>query len=181
MQLFEGPFTSTKSCEILHELPTKEKKQNPSPTTSAQPGQRCQLNQQAPYQHRGKRSAYKHIENISPPPPLPAACSHSSSLSHRRRRGHANRHRGTKEQNHPDKDEKIKSVHIASVDDYDLGDKKGEQEQYQQYQQPVKELNLHSSLQSFPFVTYDPGLLDTAVIMITTSRTQSVHVCFKTM
>ena len=54
---------------------------------------------------------------------------------------------------------KERAFHIASVDDYDDNDS----------EEPVETL-------VFPFLAYDPGLLDTAVILISTSRTQSIHV-----
>ena len=54
---------------------------------------------------------------------------------------------------------KDRAFHIASVDDYDDNDSEGPLD-------PVV----------FPFLAYDPGLLDTAVILISTSRTQSVYV-----
>lgn len=161
------------SCEILHVSPKEETKQYAGPLVSTQLDRGSQLDQQVSNQSKRKFPDHKHIENLSPPP----ICGRSPSFAHRRRRGRSNRHRGIKEQNVQNKEKKVKPVHIASVDDYDLVNQKGSQCQCQ----CVKDSIEHSSFQAFPFVTYDPGLLDTAVIMITTSRTQSVHVCFKTM
>ncbi|KAK8804087.1 hypothetical protein WA171_000180 [Blastocystis sp. BT1] len=58
---------------------------------------------------------------------------------------------------------KERAFHIASVDDYDDNDS----------EEPVETL-------VFPFLAYDPGLLDTAVILISTSRTQSIHTTTRT-
>ena len=56
---------------------------------------------------------------------------------------------------------KDRSFHIASVDDYD-----------------DTNADLQKEAILFPFLTYDPGLLDTAVILVATSRTQNVFVGF---
>ena len=54
---------------------------------------------------------------------------------------------------------KDRSFHIASVDDYD-----------------DTNADVQKEAILFPFLTYDPGLLDTAVILVATSRTQNVFV-----
>lgn len=59
---------------------------------------------------------------------------------------------------------KDRSFHIASVDDYDDVNADVQQETI-----------------LFPFLTYDPGLLDTAVVLVATSRTQNVFVGFVAM
>lgn len=51
--------------------------------------------------------------------------------------------------------------HKASVDDYDKEKHKSKKSQNHLL---------------FPFITYDPGLLDTAVIMVTLSQTQKMTV-----
>ena len=56
---------------------------------------------------------------------------------------------------------KDRSFHIASVDDYD-----------------DTNADVQKETILFPFLTYDPGLLDTAVVLVATSRTQNVFVGF---